>query len=281
MPTERAELHVDDPEVGDLVLDAEIAGADDGDPVLLLHGWPQTSLSWSRVMAPLASSGMLVVAVDQRGYSPGARPQDVSAYATEHLVSDALGVLDALGWESAHVVGHDWGAIVAWELAARHPAHVRSLTALSVPHPRAFAHALSTDDVQRSKSAYLQFFRADPAKAAQVLLADDASALRQVYGDDVHHHDIEQYVEHFSEEGALEASLRWYAAMGRMDTPDVHVPTTYLWGVDDIAIGEVAAHGCAQFCTGPYELRALEGRGHWLPDQDPDAVVDAILARVG
>ena len=66
-----------------------------------------------------------------------------------------------------------------------------------------------------------------------------------------------------------------------MDTPDVHVPTTFVWGVDDVAIGEVAAHGCAQFCTGPYEMRALEGRGHWLPDEDPDAVVDAILARVG
>ena len=167
MPTERAELHVDDPEVGDLVLDAKIAGADDGDPVLLLHGWPQTSLSWSRVMAPLASSGMLVVAVDQRGYSAGARPQEVSAYATEHLVSDALGVLDALGWESAHVVGHDWGSIVAWELAARHPAHVRTLTALSVPHPRSFAAALRTDDVQRAKSTYMQFFRADPAKAME------------------------------------------------------------------------------------------------------------------
>ena len=232
-------------------------------------------------MAPLASSGVLAVAVDQRGYSPGARPDEVSAYRTDRLVSDALGVLDALGWESAHVVGHDWGAIVAWELAARHPAHVRSLTALSVPHPRAFAHALATDDVQRAKSAYLQLFRSDHVKAAQVLLADDAAALRKVYGDDVHHYDVDQYVEHFSEEGALEASLRWYAAMGRMDTPDVTVPTTYLWGTEDIAVGEAAAHGCAQHCTGAYELRVLEGRGHWLPDQDPDAVVDAILARVG
>ena len=281
MPTERAELHVDDPEVGDLVLDAEIAGADDGEPVLLLHGWPQTSLSWSRVMPPLASSGMLVVAVDQRGYSPGARPDDVAAYSTPHLVADALGVLDALGWESAHVVGHDWGSIVAWELAARHPAHVRTLTALSVPHPRSFAAALRTDDVQRAKSTYMQFFRADPAKAAQVLLADDAAALRQVYGDAVHHRDIEGYVEHFSEPGALEASLRWYAAMDHMDTPEVHLPTTFVWGSDDVAIGEVAAHGCAQFCTGPYDFRPLEGRGHWLPDQDPDAVVDAILARAG
>jgi pimeloyl-ACP methyl ester carboxylesterase len=281
MPTERAELHVDDPDVGDLVLDAEIAGADDGEPVLLLHGWPQTSLSWSRVMAPLASSGLLVAAVDQRGYSPGARPAEVSAYTTDKLVADACGVMDALGWPSAHVVGHDWGAIVAWELAARHPELVRTLTALSVPHPRAFAAALAGDAVQREKSAYMQFFRSDPAKAAEVLLANDAAALRQVYADAVHHADVAAYVAHFSEPGALEASLRWYAAMGHMDTPHVRVPTTFVWGQDDIAIGAAAAHGCGAFCEGPFEFRPLEGRGHWLPDEDPDAVVDAILARVG
>ena len=156
-----------------------------------------------------------------------------------------------------------------------------TLTALSVPHPRAFAAALRSDDVQRAKSTYMQFFRSDPAKAAAVLLADGAAALRQVYGDDVHHRDVDEYVEHFSEPGALEASLNWYAAMDHMDTPEVHLPTTFVWGADDVAIGEVAARGCAQFCTGPYDFRVLEGRGHWLPDQDPDAVVDAILARAG
>jgi pimeloyl-ACP methyl ester carboxylesterase len=189
--------------------------------------------------------------------------------------------MDALGWESAHVVGHDWGAIVAWEVAARHPAHVRSLTAVSVPHPRAFGAALANDPAQRQMSAYMQFFRADPAKAAAVLLADGAAALRQVYGDAVHHLDVETYVERFSEPGALEASLYWYAAMGRMDTPEVSVPTTFLWGSGDIAIGSAAAHGCAEFCTGAFEFRPLDGIGHWVPDQAPDAVVDAILARVG
>jgi pimeloyl-ACP methyl ester carboxylesterase len=284
VPTESAQLHVHDEEQGDLLFDAVVAGADDGEPVLLLHGWPQTSRSWTRVIAPLASSGLRVAAVDQRGYSRGARPSEVSAYAVAHLVEDASGILDALGWGTAHVVGHDWGAVVGWHLAATRPGLVRSLTALSVPHPSALVAALRGDERQREKSAYLTFFQASPAAAAHVLLRDDAKALREVYGDDVHAADVDAYVAHFAEDDALEASLRWYAAtsLGEMTAiPEVEVPTTFVWGTDDIAIGETAAHGCASYCTGPYEFRSLAGRGHWLPDEDPDAVVDAILARVG
>lgn len=282
MPTETAQLYVDDPEYGDLVLDAVVAGADDGEPVLLLHGWPQTSLSWRFVIPPLASSGFRVVAVDQRGYSPGARPAEVAAYASDRLTADAANVLDALGWDSAHVVGHDWGAAVAWNLAARRPQLVRSLTALSVPHPRALVAAFQADDGQREMSEYMTFFRASPSAAARVLLRDGAAALRAVYGGHVHEADVEEYVERFSEDGAMEAALSWYAAMGIADdsrTPDVEVPTTFVWGTEDVAIGATAAHACASFCSGPYEFRPLEGRSHWLPDEDPDAVVDAVLAR--
>ncbi len=284
MPTETAQLIVEDPDYGDLVLDAVVAGADDGMPVLLLHGWPQTSLSWSRVIPPLASSGFRVAAVDQRGYSPGARPAEVAAYASDRLVADAANALAALGWESAHVVGHDWGAAVGWNLAARQPGLVRSLTALSVPHPRALADAFRTDEKQREKSEYMSFFRTAPATAAKVLLREEAAGLRDVYGEHVHRRDVEAYVELLTEDDALEASLRWYAAMGlgpEASTPNVGVPTTFVWGTDDVAIGETAALACAAYCTGPYEFRALQGRSHWLPDEDPDAVVDAFLARAG
>ena len=282
MPTESAEILLDDPDFGDLVLDAVVAGADDGEPVLLLHGWPQTTLSWSRVIPPLASSGYRVAAVDQRGYSPRARPSEVSAYSMDRLMADAVGILESLGWGSAHVVGHDWGAAVGWNLAARRPDLVRSLTALSVPHPKALQEAFRANDGQREKSEYMAFFRAAPDTAAKVLLRDDAAALRKVYGEHVHASDVEAYVEHFAEDGALEAALRWYAAMGHgsdADTPDVGVPTTFVWGTDDVAIGQTAALACAGHCRGAYEFRPLTGRSHWLPDEDPDAVVDAILAR--
>jgi len=282
MPLEHAQLYVTDPTLGDLELDALVAGADDGEPVLLLHGWPQTSQSWASVMAPLASSGFHAVAPDQRGYSPKARPREVSAYELPHLVEDAASVIGALGWESAHVVGHDWGAVVGWALAAQRPQLVRSLTAVSVPHPRAFNNALKSDPVQMKKSAYMVLFRSAPGKAAQVLLRDDAKALRGVYGDAVPHHEVDSYVEFFSDDDAMEASLRWYAAMDGdhfKDIDVVEVPTTFVWGDDDVAIGVTAARACSQWCQGPFELRILPGRGHWIPDQDPDALVDAILAR--
>ena len=192
MPLEHAQLLLDDPVLGDLELDAVVAGADDGEPVLLLHGWPQTSLSWEAVMAPLASSGLRAVAPDQRGYSPGARPRDVAAYELPHLVDDAAAVIGALGWDSAHVVGHDWGAVVGWALAAQRPGLVRTLTAVSVPHPRAFNAALRSDPVQLKKSAYMLLFRQAPGKAAEVLLRDDARRLRDVYGDAVAPHHVEQ-----------------------------------------------------------------------------------------
>lgn len=284
MPVESAELHLDDPVLGAVVLDAVMAGPDDGIPVLLLHGWPQTSLSWRQVIPPLASSGCQVVAVDQRGYSPQTRPVDVSAYALPHLVHDAVGMIESLGWESAHLVGHDWGAVVAWALAAQRPELVRTLTAVSVPHPQAFNAALKSDPVQWKKSAYMALFRAAPGKAAQVLLRDGAKALREVYGDAVHTVDIERYVEFFSDDDAMEASLRWYAAMGGdqfKDIGPVDVPTTFVWGNDDVAIGAQAARGCGEWCRNDFEMRVLTDRGHWIPDEDPDALVDAILARIG
>jgi pimeloyl-ACP methyl ester carboxylesterase len=284
MPTESAQLHVDDAELGDLVFDAVVAGPDDGEPVLLLHGWPQTALSWSQVIPPLAASGLRVAAVDQRGYSAGARPTTTEAYAVDRLVEDVSGILDALGWGTAHIVGHDWGAAVAWNLAARRPGLVRSLTALSVPHPRAQRAAYASDERQRELSSYMTLFRGDPTVAAQRLLADDAAYLRSFFGTDVSADDVEAYVEFLSDDSTLEATLRWYAAMGLGQStplPDVDVATTYVWGSEDLAISETAALGCAEYCLGEYEFRRLDGRGHWLPDQDPAAVVDAILGRVG
>jgi pimeloyl-ACP methyl ester carboxylesterase len=239
---------------------------------------------YRRVMPALASSGLRSVALTQRGFSAGARPPEVSDYEISHLVDDVVAVLDVLGWSSAHLVGHDWGSVVAWEVAAYRPELVRSLTALSVPHPNAFGVALRDDPVQREKSEYMRFFASDPAKAAAVLLTDDAARLRALYGDAVHHDDVEHYLAAFREPGALEASLRWYAAImpGLAEpTSPVDVPVTFVWGAEDIAIGETAALGCARWCLGDYDFRPLPGRGHWLVDQDPDAVVDAVLARVG
>ena len=254
--------------VGDLVLDVDVSGPADAPAVLLLHGFPQTSHCWRGVVPHL--DGFRVVAPDQRGYSPGARPDTVEAYRMPQLVADALGVLDALGLETAHVVGHDWGAAVAWQLGARHPDRVRTLTAVSVPHPRAFLAALAADPDQRQRSLYMRDF-AQPGYD-EVLLADGARGLRELFGG-LPAVDVEHVVARAQQPGALAAWLRWYAGQRRediADTPAVVVPTLHVWSDGDVALGRAGAEATAEWVTGPYRFEVLEGVTHWVPEQAAD-----------
>jgi pimeloyl-ACP methyl ester carboxylesterase len=251
-----------------LVLDVDVTGPDDAPAVLLLHGFPQTAHCWRRVLPHL--EGFRTIAPDQRGYSPGARPEDVDAYRMPELVADALALLDGLGVERAHVVGHDWGAAVAWQLGARHPERVQTLSIVSVPHPRAFVEALRTDDDQRAKSLYMRDF-AQPGYA-DGLLADDAAGLRSLFGG-LPEVDVDHVVERASEPGAVAAWLRWYAAQRLediVDTPAVDLSTLYVWSDGDVALGRAAAEGTAAWVTGPYRFEVLEGVTHWIPEQAAD-----------
>ncbi len=266
--------------VGDLVFDAEQAGPADGELVLMLHGFPQTSWSWRLVWPALADAGYRVVAPDQRGYAPGARPEGVAAYGMPLLVADAVGMLDALGATRAHIVGHDWGAAVAWQLAARHPDRVRSLTAVSVPHPMAFNDALHGDPDQRERSQYMKLFRADGGKAEQVLLRDGEQGLRGFFGGAGADADVDRYVELMQQPGVLTACLSWYRAARREDVdnlPPVTVPTMYVWSDQDLALGEVAARDTAGRVAGPYRFEVLTGISHWIPEQAPDVLAGLLL----
>jgi len=253
--------------------------------VLLLHGFPEGSRCWLDVLAALGQQGVRAVAPDQRGYAAGARPSEVEAYALPELVADAVGFLDALGWESAHVVGHDWGAVVAWTLAARHPERVRTLTAVSVPHPQAFGAALRGDPVQQRLSGYIGLFRAEGGKAEQVLLADDAAALRAFFtGSHLGVAEVDAFVRPLTEPGALTAALNWYRAMrveDYLDVPAVSVPTTYVWGSEDLGVGRAAAEGCSAWVSGDFAFRPLDGVSHWVPEQVPGTLAAAIQERAG
>lgn len=265
-----------------LTFDVRLSGPDDGRPVLLLHGFPQAASSWDAVAGRLAASGYRTIAPDQRGYSPGARPSEVADYAVPHLVADALGILDALGVPRADVVGHDWGAAVAWELAIGHPERVRTLTAVSVPHPAAFGWARRNDGDQRERSTYIGLFR-EPGKAEQVLLEDGARRLRATYEGVLPEESVEEYVRRFSEPGALTAALNWYRAMGRDGSgppADVTVPTTYVWSTADIALGRAGAERCGDHVTGPYEFAVLDEITHWVPEQAPARLAEIIERRL-
>src|ERR671912_84721 len=166
-------------DVGDLTFEVRADGPEDGRPVLLLHGFPETSLSWAAVTPLLASAGLRTYAVDQLGYSPGARPAEVGAYALTNLAQVTADLMTAMDVPVADVVGHDWGANVAWTLGAWHPDRVRSLTAVSVPHPAAYTAAFRADPEQKERSAYIKLFW-QAGKAEEVLLADGARRLRRM-----------------------------------------------------------------------------------------------------
>lgn len=261
--------------VGDgLLLDAVGTGPADGEVVLLLHGFPQTSWSWREVWPALADAGYRVVAPDQRGYSPDARPVGVQHYRMTALVADALAVLDAVGADRAHVVGHDWGAAVAWQLAGRHPDRLRTLTAVSVPHPVAFVEALRNDPDQRSRSRYMKDWQ-DP-DAEQALLAGGLErALGATPGVDTEH-----YLRALHEPGALTAALSWYRAQSLDDLDGlgpVTAPTLHVWSDEDAALGPSAAHATGRHVDGPYRFEVLHGISHWVPEQAPAALAALLL----
>ncbi|MCW2823635.1 MAG: alpha/beta hydrolase [Aeromicrobium sp.] len=266
--------------VGDLTFDVRSSGPEDGDPIILLHGFPETSMSWLEVAPRLADAGFRVHAPDQRGYSPGARPTGVQAYDTGLLAADVIGLADALGLTTFHLVGHDWGSAVAWVVAAEHPDRVRTLTAVSLPHLAAYNRALSADPDQQAKAAYIGLFR-QAGKAEELLLADGARRLTAMFGDAVPVGLVVRYVAHLAEPGALTAALNWYRAMtpALADTPHVRVPTTFVWGTDDMAIGRAGAEACGDFVDADYRFIELAGVGHWVPEQAPDTLAEAIIVR--
>lgn len=266
--------------IGELTFDVTITGPADGAPIVLLHGFPESAASWRPLTPRLVDAGFRVFAPNQRGYSPGARPEGIDSYQSKHLVGDVIGLLDAFDLDAAHLVGHDWGAAVAWQCAGSHPDRVLSLTAVSVPHPSAFGWAMREDADQQQRSAYFGLFRQE-GKAEHILSKDDARALRAMFGDAVDSDLVDEHVRLLTEPGALTGALSWYRAMTNefASLPPVTVPTTYVWSTGDGALGRAGAERCGEFVDAPYEFVVLDGPTHWIPEECPDALADAVLRR--
>jgi pimeloyl-ACP methyl ester carboxylesterase len=266
------------------VFTAEVAGPADGPLVLFLHGFPQSRHTWQAQQPALAADGWRTVAFDQRGYSPGVRPDpaELRNYHVDRLVDDVLTVATACGagpGRPFHLVGHDWGGAVAWLVADRHPAQLASLAVLSRPHPRAFRLAFDSDaDDQQQRSRHHRRFH-DPATAG-LLLADGARRLRRMLVDaGVPEPTVATYLSVLTDPGALEAALAWYRAAGRLadlDAGPIGLPTTYLWGDTDGSVGRTAAEGTAAHVNGPYRFVEIAGGGHFLTDDHPSHVTEEL-----
>lgn len=266
---------------------ARVAGlthsVEDAATVILLHGFPVTSAMWEPIIQPLADAGYRVVAFDQRGYSPGARPEDPAAYIVPNLVSDVIAMADAVGAEKFHLIGHDWGSAIGWNTVMLHPERILSWTAVSIAHPVAFGEALQNDPDQQARSSYFALFTT-PYLPEALFTFNNLAMLMGLYAD-MTPEQQQEYREVFSEPGALTSALNWYRQMGASlaDTsslnPSIDIPTLFIWGNKDESAGRVAVEGQAKYIKGPYRELELDG-GHWLMAQHAEAIIPAVLEQL-
>jgi len=265
-----------------MVFDVRDAGPADGEPVVLLHGFPQDSTAFARLTPLLNATGLRTLVPDQRGYCASARPRGRRAYRLHETVDDVLALMYDAGLRSAHVVGHDWGGIVAWALAAWQPDRVRTLTALSVPHPAAMQQAMLTSD-QSVRSSYVAFFQL-PMLPERVLLAGRGAALRRtLLRGGLPAEAVDHYVRRMLEPGALTAALNWYRALplsASRPVGTVRVPTLHVWSTGDAFLGRTATEASARHVDAPYRLEVLDDVPHWLPELAPERVAELVTAHV-
>ena len=265
--------------------DVRIAGPETGEAVLLLHGFPETSYEWRYQMKALADAGYRAIAPDQRGYSPGARPGATSDYSLVKLIGDALALTTALGVERFHVVGHDWGAAVAWGAALVAPDRVLSLTSVSIPAPGALSMLLSDPtSCQYQDFAYYDLFVMPSSQ--DLFLQNGAQALRATYAE-LSPDAEREYMNVLDSEDALGAAMNWYRAnvmnrqvVGAVSTP-VTVPTMVVWGDQDPVICKAGIDLSAQFVAAPYRLEVIQGIDHWVPERAAAQVSELLLEHLG
>ncbi|WP_239160832.1 alpha/beta fold hydrolase [Virgisporangium ochraceum] len=260
-----------------LRFDVSDSGPPDGRPVVLLHGFPADRTTWDAVTPALVADGHRVLAPDQRGYSPGARPPRRRDYRLGLLAADVLALADAAGADRFDVVGHDWGAVVALHLAADHPDRVRTVAAFAGPHPGAWRRSL-TRGSQAVRSAYMVFFQV-PRLPERLLGARSGARLyRSLVGSGLDREHARRYAARFSRPGALTGPLNWYraAAFDRVRTGVVPVPTLLVRGGRDRFVTPEAVDLSRRWVSGPCRIETLDDVSHWIPEQAPARVAALI-----
>jgi epoxide hydrolase 4 len=255
------------------------AGA--GPLVVLLHGFPEFWWSWRRQIPALVEAGFRVVAVDQRGYALSDRPTSWRDYRIERLAADIDGLIAALGEERAHVVGHDWGAAVAWTVASLHPERVERLAILNVPHPARMEQALRTSPRQLLHSWYMFFFQI-PWLPERLMRAGGRRTLENAYGDarpgaftDA---DLDRYAQALLGPGGLKGPIDWYRAALRRSPRatrrlyrPIPAPTLVIWGEQDRFLGAELAEPDPQLVP-DVRVERLPNASHWVQHDEPEAV---------
>ncbi|MEL7489306.1 MAG: alpha/beta hydrolase [Pseudomonadota bacterium] len=262
-----------------LIFRARIHGAaNDGPGIILLHGHPETSIMWEPLARAAAGAGYRVIAFDQRGYSPGARPKGVAPYKADNQIADVIAVAGAMGFERFHLVGHDWGAVIAWATAVFHPERLESLTAMSIPHP-----ATLTASVVNEPPLYIQLFSL-PWLPEATLLFNDLAGYKNFYSEQSDE-EIAEYLRVFSEPGASTAALNWYRGIQNSlsliaeRNADISAPTLFIYGDQELWVTPDFLAQQRTLMSGAYSELELNA-GHWLIQPHTETVIDAVLSHI-
>jgi pimeloyl-ACP methyl ester carboxylesterase len=259
---------------GEVELSVRITG--EGPTLLLLHGWPDTGTLWKDVVPLLVEGGFRVAVADLRGCGLSSKPAETSSYRMFHLVGDVKSIIEALG-EPVTLIGHDWGAALAWSVAAHLPDQVERVVVLSVGHPTAF-YGAGID--QQMRSWYMMVFSQEGLGEA-FLRKNDYAALRRWSG----HPRADEIIEELERDGQMSAHLRWYRANVPMDSfiveppslPPIKAPVLGIWSSGDFALTERQMKRSAPYCANGFIFTRLEGFGHWIPLEAPHQLSREIL----
>lgn len=263
-----------------LVFDVRDAGPFDGPVVVLLHGFPQHNDSWNAVIDRLTAQGYRCLAPNQRGYSAGARPSRRRDYRISELVADVGALIDASGAQRVHLVGHDWGAAVAWGVAAEIPDRLVTVSPVSVPHPGAFIKSFATS-LQGLASWYMYFFQLPWLPERLLTRRNGARIAKLLQRTGQAPAAAERDAQAMSQPGALTAGINWYRAIPLSELRGINqkisVPTMYVWSDQDVVLLPKAAHDTARYISGEYRFEILPGVSHWIPELEPDKLADLLL----
>lgn len=257
-----------------------VAGPEDGELVVLLHGFPEFSYGFHHQMEELAASGYRVVVPDQRGYHLSDKPEQIEDYTINKLSDDIAGLIEAFGETSAIVIGHDWGGAVAWHLAASKPDYVKKLIAINIPHPTAMPRVFMKNPLQWLKSSYMAFFQL-PEVPEKLMAANDFESMKQAMKgtarpDAFTDQELERYKDAWSQPGALTGMLNWYRAIRKgsllqMPKAPLRMPVRIIWGLGDQFLSPMLATESLKFCENA-ELVWVGEATHWVHHEQPEIV---------
>ncbi len=270
----------------DLEFLVRVAGMqNDGPGVVLLHGFPESSLMWQPLLDKAASAGFRVIAFDQRGYSPNARPTEVSAYQIDHLVADVLAVADAVGFDTFNLVGHDWGAGVGWKTVMDFPERIHTWTAMAIPHTKVFYDAVRNHPEQQKRSSYMKRFQTPflPEFLFHLNQKKVADGLKGRWTEA----QIEECLAIQREYGATRAAFNWYRAADINENFDsksfdknIVRPTLFIWGKEDPVVAHDIIPRQKDYIKAPYQELSVQS-GHSLLQAKTDTIVATILSHFG